>query len=477
MHRASAAAPRLAVAVALTLVLGAATALLAARDEPQPAAAVATPSPSRAEHVVLLSIDGLRPEMYLDTSWPAPVLQQMAREGAHAGKVFGVFPSVTYPTHTTIVTGALPARHGIYYNSPFELGGESGRWYWEASSIRVPTLWTAARAAGLKTAAVSWPVTGGADLDWNVAEIWPLDMKNGSIVAELRQHSRPPGLVEELEREATGKLTDQLWKLGENARDDRVGEMAAWLLEHRRPGLLLVHVLAVDHFEHDYGREHPLVRRALAAADRVLARLVEATQRAGIAERTAFVVTGDHGFSDVDKTLYVNAWLAAAGLRAARPDRGDWRATFHTSSASAFLHLRDPRDRDAVERVRAVLAAQPPEVRRQFRIVERDELDRLGAAPDAVLALAPAPGTTFGFAAERPPTGPSHGGTHGYLPDEPGLQTGLVAWGPGVRAGAVVPHMKSVDVAPLVARLLDLHFTAPDGVLRRELLRESAAPP
>ncbi len=475
MRRAAvAAAPRVVVAAALVLASGAVTALLAARDE-QPAV---VSSPARlADHVVLLSIDGLRPEMYLDTGWPAPLLQQMAREGAHAGKVFGVFPSVTYPTHTTIVTGALPARHGIYYNSPFEPGGESGRWYWEASSIRVPTLWTAARAGGLTTAAVSWPVTVGADLDWNVAEIWPLDMKNGSIVAELRRHSRPPGLVEELERDAVGRLTDELWKLGETARDDRVGEMAAWLLEHRRPGLLLVHVLAVDHFEHDHGREHPLVRRALAAADRVLARMVEAAERAGIRERTAFVITGDHGFADVDKTLYVNAWLAAAGLRAARPDRGDWRATFHTSSASAFLHLRDPRDRDAVERVRAVLAAQPPDVRRQFRIVERDELDRLGAAPEAVLALAPMPGTTFGFAAERPPTGPSHGGTHGYLPDEPGLQTGLVAWGPGVRAGAVVPHMKSVDVAPLVARLLDLRFTAPDGVLRRELLREDSALP
>ncbi len=173
MRRAAiSAASRLVVTIALTLALGAATVLLAAREEPLPQpAAVPSSSQRLAEHVVLLSIDGLRPEMVLDASWAAPLLQQMAREGAHAGKVYGVFPSVTYPTHTTIVTGALPARHGIYYNSPFEPGGETGRWYWEASSIRVPTLWTAARAAGLTTAAVSWPVTVGADLDWNVAEI------------------------------------------------------------------------------------------------------------------------------------------------------------------------------------------------------------------------------------------------------------------------------------------------------------------
>jgi predicted AlkP superfamily pyrophosphatase or phosphodiesterase len=476
VRRSAAATPRLALAVTTAAALGAMAMACVARPQPGAAHAAVAAAPARlADHVVLVSIDGLRPEMYLDASWPAPLLQQMAREGAHAGAVFGVFPSVTYPTHTTIVTGALPARHGIHYNTPFEPAGESGRWYWEASSIRVPTLWSAARAAGLTTAAVSWPVTVGAELDWNVPEIWPLEEEEGSIVAVQRRHDRPGGLVEELEREATGRLTDELWDLGEMVRDDRAGEMAAWLLERRRPALLLLHVLAVDHFQHEHGREHPLVRRALGAADRVLGRLVEAAQRAGIAPRTAFVVTGDHGFADVHTTLYVNAWLAAAGLRAARADRGDWRATFHTSSASAFLHLRDRRDAQAVERARAALAAQPPELRRLFRVVERDELDRLGAAPDAALGLAFVPGVTAGYAAERPPTGPSDGATHGYLPDTPGLQTGLVGWGPGFHPGAAVPRMQSVDVAPLVARLLGLPFTAPDGVLRGELLREAPA--
>src|SRR5690606_11805918 len=93
---------------------------------------------------------------------PAPMLQRMAREGAHARAVRGVMPTVTYPSHTTLVTGAVPARHGILYNQPFEAGGQSGRWYVEHDSIRVPTLWDAVRAAGGTTAAISWPVTVGA---------------------------------------------------------------------------------------------------------------------------------------------------------------------------------------------------------------------------------------------------------------------------------------------------------------------------
>ena len=460
-------------------MLAALTALAAASPPAAPPTRAASPAPSGlsrlADHVVLLSIDGLRPEMYRDTSWPAPMLQQMAREGAQAEAVFGVFPTVTYPTHTTIVTGALPARHGIYFNTPFEPAGPTGRWVWEASAIRVPTLWTAAHKAGLTTAAVSWPVTVGADIDWHVPEIWPLE-KDGSIVAELRRHARPAGLVEELERDAVGALRDDLWKLGEMARDDRVAEMAAYLLEKRKPALLLVHLLCVDHFEHERGREHPLVRRALGAADRGLARLVEAAERAGIRERTAFVVTGDHGFSDVHSKLAPNVWMVEAGLREAKRDRGDWRATFHVSSASAFLYLRDPADTDAVRRVREVLAAQPPGVRRLFRVVERDELDRLGAAPDAVLALAYAPGVggsgDFTGPAVKPAT---DRGDHGYLPDERGLQTGLVGWGAGVQPGVTVPRMSSADVAPLVARLLGLSFDAPDGALLPGVLREPPA--
>jgi hypothetical protein len=436
--------------------------------------ALAADSPPLAEHVVLVSIDGLRPELYLDAGWPAPMLQQMAREGAHAEAVRGVFPSVTYPTHTSIVTGALPARHGIFYNSPFEPGGETGRWYWEAASIRVPTLWTAAREAGLTTAAVSWPVSVGADLDWNVPEIWSLDPAE-SPVSTLRRHARPPGLVDELEREAIGRLSDELWTHDGMARDDRVGEIAAYLLAHHKPGLLLVHVLCVDHFQHEDGREHPLVRRAVATADRVLARLVEAAGRAGIAERTAFVVTGDHGFADLHTRLAPNVWLAEAGLQEARADRGRWRATFHTSAASAFLHLRDPRDTAAVSQVRALLAAQPPGVRSLFRLVERDELDRLGAAPEAALALALAPGVTVTADAAPPAIRPAQGANHGYLPDEPALLTGLVGWGAGFRPGAVVPRMSVTDVAPLVARLLGLPFEAPDGVLLPGLLRGGEA--
>jgi len=458
--------PRRAAALALALA-AALPGLAAAQSDPAEGGGDAAP----AEHVVLVSIDGLRPEFYLERSWPAPTLQQLAAEGVRVEAVEPVFPSVTYPNHTTMVTGALPARHGIYYNAPFEPGGRTGRWYWEAEHIRAPTLWDAVGAAGRKSAAVSWPVSVGAPIDWNVAEVWSLDRSAHPLEA-TREHARPEGLIGELEREATGALGADRFSMRWIGRDLRAGEMGAYLLEEKRPALLAVHFVAVDHFMHEAGREGHAVRRAVGSVDAALSLLVEAAERAGVLERTAFVVTGDHGFVDIHSALAPNTWLVAAGLRTAAADRGEaWRATFHTSGAAAFLHLRDADDAEAAALAREAVEALPGPVRRLFRVLDREDLDAWGAAaPGVPFALAPRPGYAFTRRAAGPSLQPTGGGTHGYLPDFPAIQTGLVAWGAGLRRGQTVPELRLTAVAPLCAELLGVELEAADGVAPPGLL-------
>ena len=221
----------------------------------------------RADHVVLVSVDGFRPDFYLPgSSWPAPNIQQMARDGAHAEGVRGVFPTVTYPSHTTIVTGALPARHGVYYNRPFEPEGQTGEWYWFESSIQVDTLWDAVRAAGKQTAAISWPVTVGAPIDRFVPETYSLD-PNSDRLAPMREGTTP-GLWQELEREATGRLSLRNYGSAYITRDDTTGAMAAYVLETHRPALIALHLITTDSAQHAHGRESDRARRAVAAADR-----------------------------------------------------------------------------------------------------------------------------------------------------------------------------------------------------------------
>jgi predicted AlkP superfamily pyrophosphatase or phosphodiesterase len=450
--------------LALALGLGAAPPLAAAPDS-IPAAA------RPADHVVLVTIDGLRPEFYLEERWPAPMIQKMASEGTHAQAVRGVTPSATYPSHTTLVTGALPARHGIVHNRPFEEGAPTGRWYMEGEMIRVPALWDAVRAGGGTSAGISWPVSAGAAIDWNVPEYWSVPGREGELTGPaahtfaLRRRVAPAGLLEEIERESLGAFPAFYW--GRNlSREDAVGAMAGHLIERYRPNLLVVHLNQTDYAQHAHGREHPEVRLAVAAVDRAIARMVDAARRAGTLERTAFIVTGDHGFVDVHTRVAPNVWLVEAGLHEDRPDRGRWRAAFHPGGGSAFLRLRDPADRAAVDEVRRLLAGLPAEARALFRVVEREELDRLGADPESPLALAAVPGVILVGETGGAAIGTATGGTHGYLPDFPEIHTGFVAWGAGVAPGGVVPMMGMEDVAPVAAALLELDFRAPDGTLR-----------
>jgi predicted AlkP superfamily pyrophosphatase or phosphodiesterase len=123
------------------------------------------------QHVVLITVDGFHPEFYLDTVWHAVNIRALMKDGTCTLGQNSVFPSMTYPSHTTIVTGVQPAVHGVYYNAVFEPRGSTGKIYWNDSSIKVPTLWKAAREKGMKATALFWPVSADAPVSYNIPDI------------------------------------------------------------------------------------------------------------------------------------------------------------------------------------------------------------------------------------------------------------------------------------------------------------------
>lgn len=423
------------------------------------------------KHVILISIDGLRPDFYRENRWPTPTLHRLVKEGVSADGVRGVFPSVTYPSHTTIVTGAMPAKHGIYYNSPFEPAGSTGKWYWETNGIQVPTLWDAAEQAGLVTASVYWPVSVGAKIDYNIPEIWTLD-KTKERTYPQRELSNPPGLYEEIEREATGKLTAEKLNSDYASADENGSRMVAYLIKKYKPNLLTFHIFAVDHAQHGDGRDGEHVQQSLAGADHAVNNILEAIAQAGIKENTTVIVTGDHGFVDIHSSLAPNVWLAKEGLYTKTNDNVIWKAQFHTSGAAAFLMLKDKTDKTTLDKVRTLLQNLPEQQRKLFRIVDRQELDKIGTDPAVALALAPIEGIAMSNAVTGEVLRPASGGTHGFFPDFQHIQTGFIAAGGNIQKGKIITQMGLEDIAPLVARLLNLKFDAPDGILYPGILKK-----
>lgn len=425
----------------------------------------------KTNHVILVSIDGFRPDFYLDGTWPAPNIQYLSKQGAMAKGVDGIFPSVTYPSHTTLITGAYPAVHGIYYNTPFQPDGSTGIWNSETSLIRTETLWSALRKAGRVSASVSWPVSVGAEVDYNIPEAFtiknPLDRREPTS-----RNATPPGLFEEVQQKATGQMEAIDLNINLTKMDENLGRIAAYLFKTYRPALLTLHLPGVDHAEHTDGRSGQLVKAAIANADRVIGSLVETIRLSGMQDSTAIIITGDHGFVNVSKSFSPNILLAQAGLMDTTEGPGrQWKAQFHSGGGSVFLKLKDPADQVTVQKVKTLLRNLPDSTRRMFRVIEKKELQQSGADPEAVLALAAAQGISINTRARGNLTGEGKGGAHGYYPDFREIQTGFVIFGTGIRNGVVVDKMKLVDIAPLAAKMLGLPFKEGSKDLEQVLLK------
>ncbi|HEV3468882.1 MAG TPA: ectonucleotide pyrophosphatase/phosphodiesterase [Pyrinomonadaceae bacterium] len=443
------------------------------------AAAAPQPTP-RARRALVVSIDGLDARYLRDADrygLKIPTLRRLMAGGAwsRAG-VVGVFPSVTYPSHTTIVTGALPRRHRIYGNSVFEPPPlpQTDSWYWFARDIRADTLWRAAARRGLKTALISWPVAVGEG-DWNVPEIW----KPGGTQAEsrerMREHARPAGLIEEVAR-ADARLYAAVTR---DEGDDMRTRFAEYVLAEKRPDLTLVHLFDLDHFEHDYGPFTPEAFALLEKSDAYVARLLAAAGRAGTLRETAVFVVSDHGFRPVTKAIHPNVVLERAGLLKWREGKdprgaprrvvGDWRAIAYVNAAYAAVILKDPNDKVAINRARAAFRDYEPVEGDgggpgMLRIVGRAELNRLGGDPRAAFALEPAEGFTFegGYAPDVVADTKSRG-QHGYVPLPPDYRASFIASGAGVARRGDLGEVRMIDIGPTIARALGLRLRDAEG--------------
>jgi Type I phosphodiesterase / nucleotide pyrophosphatase len=415
-----------------------------------------------SRHLLLISLDGLRPEFYLDEAYAAPELRALLRAGSHARVAEGVFPTVTYPSHASIATGVRPARHGISFNVLFEPIGERGRWYEEAADLRATALWEWARAAGRRTAGVSWPSTLGARIDLLLPE---RDYYARRDALEALRAAVTPGLFERLGLSPREEIFRNVVEW-----DGFLTASAAAMIRDARPHLVLLHLVQLDYFQHRGGREGADVKPALARIDAHLGTLRRALTEAGLAERTAIIVTGDHGFQNVERTLSPNQILADAGLRECPRAGHGWRATAHLAGGAAAVFV-NPAD-DAAIALSAETALRQAASGR-LTIVSRRELDALGAMPGAAFAIEAAAGFDL-VGACGPIEAPAllaRRGTHGFLPFRPSMATGFLAAGPGVRAGGAVERIRLIDIAPTAARLLGIAAPAVEGRVIEEILQ------
>ena len=409
-------------------------------------------SKARLTKLVLLSLDGLRPDVYrsADAGKRFPHLNALEKAGASAEAVETICPSTTYPAHATIVTGLPPRDHGIYSHLASLDPTERARpWYWFAQSLRAPALWDVARASRRKTAALSWPVSAGAGIDHNIPEIWDPALADPHRDFDTPALHSTPGLFAEVAQVLMPIL-------GKVDPDQLRGAAAAHLWTRYRPDLLMVHFVWYDSQAHAFGPASAEALAALESADRAIGKIRDAISSDPAA---TLVVLSDHGFVPVEKEAAPLVVFAEHGLFARGADGSVALRRLGAVSAGgslAIYWLEEPSTDDrrrlatAIEQLRATGAVQ--------QLIDRRQLETLEADPDAELVIEAAPGFSFSERLEGPVVSgaPKDRGTHGYLPSHPGMEAMFIAAGREITPGKNLGRISLKRIAPTLAKIMGL---------------------
>ncbi len=417
-------------------------------------------------HVILISVDGMMPETYLNPDahgLKVPTLREIVRRGAYSEGARGVFPTVTYPSHASMITGCNPGTHGIVTNHPFDpLGRLPRAWRWYTEDIRVPTLWDVARTKGLTTAIVFWPVSVGARATAYVPEFWRRAPGTAED-AKLNFAISTPGLLDAVAKRFPNFRANFLPPA---AKDEALTDIAVHVIETLQPNLMLMHIYEVDHWQHFEGLFTGRALLALENADQQIARVIAAAKKAGAWNQTVLVVVSDHGFAAVRQRVRPEAWLREKGL-VALDENGkiiDWKAYLLADSGGAYVYVKDKQDqqtrRIVLEMFRKAAATPGTGI---GQVLNHDQIVALGGDPEAFLALEAAEGWAIVSQVESDAiAAPIEVAGHGYLPERPAMQASLLVYGPPIGRGKI-KGARLIDVGPTVARMLGLKLDRAEG--------------
>lgn len=391
-------------------------------------AAACAPAPAQPR-LVLVSIDGFRWD-YLDRP-EATRLRELAARGVRAERMVQVFPTKTFATHYSMVTGLHPGEHGILANNiwddaigeRFTLSNRDmvsdGRWYGGEP------VWVTAERQGLLTAPYSWP---GAE-----AEI--------------------------------GGVRGRYWRRydGREPNTRRVRRVLDWLAlpADSAPAFMTLYFSHVDDAGHDFGPASAEVSAAIASADSLVGMLVDGIAALGLTDRVNLVIVSDHGMADLshDRVIYLDSLLPMARVRVV-----DWSPVLALIPEPGF----------EAEAYRRLSGAHPNlgvyrkgELPARFHYNEHPRVTPIVAVADLGWTIT----TRSQYNARR---GQPPGATHGWDPELAEMGAMFVAAGPGIATGKTLPRVRAIDLYALLCRLLGIEPAPNSGSLDAiaEVLRE-----
>ncbi len=431
-------------------------------------------------YTLIISIDGFAYKAFQKWRQRAPNLNTLARRGVY-GPSRTIFPSMTWPSHASIITGTYPRRHGILGNRIFNRTKKRAvhaSLVNYASAFKVKTLIDLAYEKGMSTAAIMWPSTQRSKaLNWNIPEVYG---------QKTYRRGSTPGFLKTLKE--LGFPSNHLGRFSKRQlflQDSFVRDVAVHLVANKRPRLHLVHFLTMDSLGHGYGLNAPEVGWGLELVDRYVGDILKAYKRAGILGRTNVFIVSDHGFLTIEKRVDADRLLYDNGLIKSYKKLRKGPVYTLSNGHALYIYIYKWKELNKVRREVAALF-RLPEVRpyikkiikpKSFKKYHLPHPQNNREAPDLIVVSKPH--VIFGRLSGKRIVGKSTTrGMHGYFPSHEDLWPIFIAAGPNIRHIASPTQVENIDIAPTLAKVLGLVFPGPlDGKVRGQILRGTPTTP
>lgn len=257
------------------------------------------------KRLVVISVDALFTSD-LDKIKDYPGFKEVLNNSVIVKNIESVYPSVTYPCHASIMTGCHVKNHGINHNEIFNPSINNAKWYWNYEHLTAKTIFDYARENNLTTAALSWPVTAKAPIDYVLPEIWTLAYQKSNIEILNSASKKAVKYYEKNKHILDWKNNYQM--------DMFMQRCALDLIENEDIDIMFIHQAMLDHERHVTGIQSNMVNLALFQHGQWIEQILNAYKEKGIFEETCFIILGDHGQIDISKVVSINEMLKKANL-------------------------------------------------------------------------------------------------------------------------------------------------------------------
>ncbi|PKM94126.1 MAG: alkaline phosphatase family protein [Firmicutes bacterium HGW-Firmicutes-1] len=424
------------------------------------------------QHLIIISLDALNMQDF-EVIKTLPNFKSFLEEGSYVKEVRSVYPTVTYTCHTSIITGVYPGKHGIYANEKIQPERYKAQdWYWFEKDIKVPTLFDYTNKAGLISANVLWPVMAAAPITYNCPEIWSETGESYvSLYLKFASKNTLPIIAMNASK-SKGKKQPFL--------DNFVEGVATQMILKKKPHLLCMHFIELDHERHVQGLHAPSIKTILERLDGRIGNIIEATKKAGTYENTTFILLGDHGCSEFNDVVYLNTYFEKEGFLSTdkNKDITSWNAYANSCGGSVQIHINKQCDeitRANISESIDKLAVMPNTFVKKL-YSKKEVLEKHQLLGDFDFMIEPRDGFVFRndiadtMIKNRTTIDNCFKSDHGQDPNHKDLKTLLFAKGNRIKRGVCLDSACIIDEGPTFARILGLKMENVDGRVLEEFI-------